>query len=140
MDKARKPGQVPAEATGGPNSLWEWVVAAIGLALVLATTGTLGWLAATGRDGGVEPVLQATAFERQGERWRVELHAYNAGSAPASGLRVVAQLHSGGEVVEEAEAEFQYLPGHSSREAAVFFQRNPRTAQLVLLPRGYEKP
>ena len=121
-------------------SVWEWVSAAVGLVVVLATLGTLLWVAAPQERGAVEPVLQATAIERQGDRFRVQLRAYNAGPAPAAALRVTAQLRSGGQVLEEADVELQYLPGHSSRKASVFFHRDPRQAELVLLPKGYEHP
>lgn len=137
--RARANGSRRPEAAG-VISRWEWFSAAVGLVIVLATLGTLLWLAATQEEDSVQPVLQATAIEQQGDRFRVHIRAHNAGSAPAAALRVTAQLRSGGQVLEEAEAELQYLPGHSTREASVFFRRDPRGAELILVPRGYEKP
>jgi uncharacterized protein (TIGR02588 family) len=120
--------------------LSEWVAAAIGLLVVLATLACLAWLALSGRDGRVEPAVQVVSIERQGEQHHVRLRVENAGAAPAAALRVQGRLRQGAQVVEEAEVELDYVPARSSGEAGLFFRSDPRRFALELSVRSYREP
>ena len=124
----------------GANSRWEWVAAAVGLVLVLACIGALAWLQLAGGHESVEPVVRVIAIERQGERHLVKLRVTNTGMGAAAALRVTGRLLRGDEVLEEAQTEFQYLPGRSSREAGLFFVQDPRQFELRLSADSYQKP
>jgi uncharacterized protein (TIGR02588 family) len=120
--------------------LAEWVAAACGGVVMLATLACLGWLALNERDGTVDPSVQVVAIERQGERHHVMLRVENQGAAAAAGLRVQAQLRRGDVVVEEAEVEFDHVPARAHRRAGVFFRNDPRQAKLELSVRSYRQP
>ena len=118
----------------------EWAVAALGLVLVLGCLGFLAWSGLAGGERDIRPILRVTAIEQQDERYLVRLKVTNGGAGAAAALRVTARLQRGQEVIEEAETEFQYLPGHSSREAGLFFRHDPRSLTLELAARSYQAP
>ena len=123
-----------------PPSAWEWFAAAIGLLLLLASIGYLAYDAVTEREEPPSPAIRITAIEPQGDRFLVRLQVVNRTRATASALRIEGELRRGSEVVERSETEFDYLPGKSSREGGLFFRSDPRTLQLVLSARSYQKP
>jgi len=124
----------------GAVPLAEWVAAAIGAVVMLATLACLGWLAVTERHGTVDPVVQVLSIERQGERHHVRLRVENQGDVAAADLRVQAQLRRGNTVVEEAEVEFDHLPAGAHRDAGMFFRDDPRKDRLELSVRSYRRP
>lgn len=131
-------GQDRREA--GANSRWEWVAAAFGLLLVLASIGYLAWLQFAGGHEKVDPVVRVTSVERQEGRHLVRLRVTNAGRGAAAALRVTGRLSRDGRVVEEKATEFQHLPGRSSREAGLFFREDPKQFELTLSADSYQKP
>ena len=136
--KERKPDR-PREGEA-QVPLAEWVAAACGAVVMLATLACLGWLAFTERDGRVDPLVHVVAIERQGERHHVRLRVDNQGGAAAAGLRVQAQLLRGESVLEEAEVEFDHVPAHAHRTAGLFFRNDPRQAKLELAVTSYRQP
>lgn len=121
-------------------SIWEWLVAALGLLLLLATLGYLGWHALSEPARAPEPVAQVLKVERQAQGFLVRVRVSNRGGETASSLRLSGVLKRGDEVVEESEVDFQYLPGGSSREGGLIFTHDPAQFALELTPKGYEKP
>lgn len=123
-----------------PPSAWEWLVAAIGLLLLVASIGYLAYDEVAGNGDVPVPTLRITGIEPQGKHFLVRLQVANAGRATAADLRVEGELRRGGEVVERSETEFAYLPGRSTREAGLFFRHDPRALELVLAARSYQQP
>ena len=136
--KPRKQDRPSAGEAAVP--LAEWVAAACGAVVMLATLACLAWLAIHERDGTVDPVVHVVAIERRGERHHVKLRVENQGGAAAADLRVQAQLRRGDTVVEEAEVEFDHVPAHAHRTAGMFFRNDPRQAKLELSVRSYRQP
>ena len=123
-----------------PPSVWEWLAAAVGLVLLLASIGYLLHDAWTGDEGPPVPVVRLVDLQPQDGRYLVRVKVFNQGRATAAALRVEGELRRGAEVVERSELEFQHLPGRSSREGGLFFRQDPRTLQLVLTARSYQNP
>lgn len=123
-----------------PPSAWEWLVAAIGLVLLVASIGYLTYDAVAGNGDVPVPTLRVTGIEPQGTHFLVRLQVVNAGRATAADLRVDGELRRDGEVVERSETTFDYLPGRSAREAGLFFRHDPRALELVLTARSYQQP
>jgi uncharacterized protein (TIGR02588 family) len=123
-----------------PPSTAEWIVAAIGLLLVLASLVYLVWHGSAEQEGTPQPALQVVGVQAQDGRFLVLLRVHNRGRATAAGLRVTGELRRGQEVVERSETDFDYLPGESSREGGLFFSRDPRTFELVVNPASFQRP
>ncbi|MDQ3649433.1 MAG: hypothetical protein M3458_03975 [Acidobacteriota bacterium] len=125
-----------------PEKNWlEWAVFTIGLVLVAATLGYLVYDAATFGNAPPDIEVRLDAPTRQRHHFTVPVTVINHGDLPAEGVRVEAVLEaSGAEEPESAELEIPLLPRRASREGAVVFRRDPRTAQLTARILGYDKP
>ena len=123
-----------------PPAPWEWAVAALGALLVAGTLVFLVIAALRGDNTPPSPELRVTGIRQQDTHWLVQVQARNRGHAAAANLRVRGVLKDGEREVEEAETEFQYVPGGSSREAGLFFTTDPRRLRLELSARSYPQP
>lgn len=139
-DQQRDEGASRGHSRETAPSIWEWLVAALGLLLLLATLGYLGYHALAEPRRPPEPVAQVVRVERLAQGFLVRVRVANRGGETASALKLAGVLKRGDEVVEESEADFQYLPGGSSREGGLFFAHDPAQFALELRPKGYEKP
>ncbi len=137
-DAQQPPGD--EKAREAPPSVWEWLVAGVGLVLLLASLSYLLHDAWTGEQGPPVPVVRLVGMQQQDGHHLVQVKVFNQGRSTAAALRVEGELRRGGEVVERSELEFQHVPGRSSREGGLFFRQDPRTLQLVLSARSYQKP
>lgn len=130
----------PVEPHEAPPSPWEWLAAAIGLVLLVASVGYLVYDALAGDGQPPAPAVRASSIEQHGERFLVRVQVANESRATAADLRVEGELRRGAEVVERSETQFAFLPGRSVREGGLFFRHDPRTVELVLSARSYQKP
>ena len=141
-------GDQAAGRRGGSESrprgmpLLEWIVGALGAALVLGTVGFLVYQAVLGQ-GTSPPDVRLVAEEvvelRNG--YLVRFRVLNEGRSTAAQLSLEGELTGdGGEAVETSETTLDYLPGRSEREGGLFFTRDPRAFDLRLRPKGYVKP
>lgn len=119
---------------------WEWVVAAAGLLLVVASIGVLAHSAWTGGSDLPQPEVQVVAIEQQPAGWHVAIRVRNRTQATAAALRLTGRLRQGAEVLEESELELKHLPGGSSREGGLFFSRDPRLHRIEWSFESYEQP
>ncbi|WP_332816345.1 hypothetical protein [Ramlibacter sp.] len=134
-------GRAPGAAKPGDTEpVSEWIAAAVGLLILLASMGGLVWTALSDGHERVDPVTRVASVERRGDRFHVQLEVHNQGGAAAAALRVVAQLRDGERVVEEAQTEFDHLAGHSSRQAGLFFRNDPARLELSLSVESYQRP
>ncbi len=120
---------------------FEWVVFAIGLALVAATLAYLAYDAATITDA--PPSIEVRAGEplQREHNFIVPVTLVNHGDQTAEGVMVEVVLESGGQEKERAEFTVAFLPRRSTREGWAAFQTDPRTAERIKARvTGYEKP
>lgn len=130
----------PAPGEEGPPPFWEWVAAALGLVLVLACLGYLVLQAMAGPPSPPDPKIDVVAVHAQDGRFLVELRVTNRGKSTAEALKVAGELREGDAVVEQADTEFQFVPGESSREGGLFFTRDPRRFALRLQAVSFQAP
>ena len=123
-----------------PPSMWEWLAAALGLLLLVASLGYLAFDAMAGNGRPPSPAVRVTGIEEQDGHYLVRLQVLNRSRATAADLRVEGELRRGAEVVERSETEFAFLPGESRREGGLFFRHDPRTLELVVSARSYQQP
>ena len=125
-----------------PVKNWlEWVVFAVGLALV---AGVLGYLAYDGLTMGDAPPsieVRLGAPEQRGASFIVPVYVFNRGDATAEGVTVeVAQQRADGQAGEQGQFEVAFLPRRATREGWVAFKTDPRQTTLTARVLGYEKP
>lgn len=121
-------------------SIWEWVVAAVGLVIVLAVAIFVGYRAFQ-QDAAVPQVaLAVEGIEPVDQGFVVRFVARNHSGVTASQLNIRGELRRGGTVVETSVARLDYLPAQSQRHGGLHFQNDPRQHEIHLLARGYAEP
>jgi len=120
--------------------IWEWIVAMIGLVLVVSAIGFMLYHAIKGNSSppvisiGVESVIPT------GDKFLVTFRAVNHGELTAAGLTVEGELRNGAQSVETSMATLNYVPSRSARRGGLFFVNDPRKFELKLRAKGYERP
>lgn len=134
----------PGEEQGGPDdqapSFWEWVLAGVGLLLLVASVGYLLYYQWSSSDAPPDPAIEVIAVHRQQGRFLVRVRVTNRSHTTAADLRVTGELRQGDAVVERSETEFPYLAAESSHEGGLFFTHDPRTLRLELGVESYQVP
>lgn len=129
--RKRTPPKTPAPSS---PPLLEWATAGLGLAVVLAVLGLVGWQAVSGRAGPPDIRLEPGEISRAHDGWTVEVRARNEGDQTAAQVRIEGRL---GE--ETSGAEFDYLPAHGRSTATLRFDEDPRRG-LELSVQGWREP
>lgn len=120
--------------------LYEWVVAVLGLLVVLYALGFLTYEAVAGDTSVPEPLIRVTGVHKVRGGYLAQLEAFNRGGDTAAGLTVEGTLKQNDRDVETSEVTLDYLPGQSLREAGLFFSEDPRRYRLELRALGYQEP
>ncbi len=120
---------------------WQRLAAAVGALLIAGCVGSMAWAAFTGDGAPPDITLAATGAVPQREGgWLVSIRATNHGGTTAAELQIRGELREGGQVLETTETTFAFVPAHSTREAGLFFSRDPASLELRLSPVGYQEP
>jgi uncharacterized protein (TIGR02588 family) len=137
-DERPETGQRQAGAP--PITGWEWLVAALGLLLVLTTVTYLLVQAVRGPPVPPDVVVRVDSIvPTSSAGFLVQFRAANTGDETAAGLTVVGELRDASGV-ETSRTPLDYLPGHSERGGGLFFRRDPRRATVRLWAEGYQEP
>jgi len=120
--------------------VWEWIIAAVGLILVVAALGTTLYRAVT--EESTPPILEINieAVHAANNGYLVEFRIKNTGNQTAAALTIEGELKRGEESVETSTATLTYAPANSQREGGLFFTKNPNEFELKIRALGYEKP
>lgn len=121
------------------NSVLEYLVAALGLALVGAAVGFMLFMAVTGGDLPPQVQLRVVSVTASSGGYLVLIEAHNSGDEAAAELGIEGTIERGGETVETSDTTFDFLPSDSVREGGLFFSEDPRGA-LSLRVLGYREP
>lgn len=136
----KQPTQNGRERRHNAVSIWEWMVAAIGLVLVV---GSIGFMLYEGIWGDQSPPavrIQLVSIAQTENGYLVRFRAANSGGSTAEGLTIEGQLSKDDQSVETSETTLDYLPSRSERKGGLFFTRDPRDFQLNIRALGYEDP
>jgi uncharacterized protein (TIGR02588 family) len=134
-DKSRS-GNGPVQAA----SPWEWVVAAIGAALVAAAIGYLIYFAQTTPAGPPLIAIERGPALRNGDGYVVTLNVTNGGATTAAAVEIEGRLSRAGVELERATATLDYVPRFSNRLAGLYFAHDPGNADIELRALGYAEP
>lgn len=122
------------------SSRWEWLVSAIGLALVLSAIGILARSGLQGRGDPPDIVLSADSVTRTHDGWRVHFTARNRGDMTAAAVTIEGELSRAGLPSELRAAQLDFVPGESKRGGGLLFAGDPRLGTLRLRATGYADP
>lgn len=133
-------GRGPHSEKSEPTSTWEWIVAGIGLVLVLGVIGYVGYAAF--QDKGKVPVVtvEALGVEPVPNGYAVQIQVRNRARVTAAKLEIEGELRQGDRAVETSSITFDYLPSLSERKGGIFFERDPQQHELRLVVKGYVEP
>lgn len=135
--KTTAPDESPHAATG---SRIEWAVAAVSSVIVAAMIGFLLFEAVTTSHAHPDPVASVEQVTPASDGFRLTFNARNMGQATAASVTFRATLRQDGQVVEQAEVTFDYLPARASQQGAFIFAQNPRLFDVALRAVSYTLP
>lgn len=122
------------------STFWEWVVAAVGLILVVAAIGTTLSNAWTEQNQPPKLEVVVDSIEPNGSNYLVKFSVKNDGGTTAAAVTIEGELKKGAEEVETANATLTYAPSHSERRGGLYFTQNPQQFEMNIRVTGYEEP
>lgn len=122
------------------TSKWEWVSGAVGLVMVLAMVGYLGYNAMTAESSVPGVTVDHLSTQRTSGGYVVTFRARNSGPSTAASLLISGRLNDGSRNIETSEVVLDYLPPRGERRGGLIFQNDPSGYQLRLEPKGYVDP
>ena len=120
--------------------VWEWIIAAGGLILVIATLGTTLYRAVI--EESTPPILAISVEEivPTPNGYLVKFRVKNTGNQTAAALTIEGELKNGADSAETSTATLAYAPANSVRQGGLFFTKNPQNFDLQIRATGYEEP
>jgi uncharacterized protein (TIGR02588 family) len=131
MTRKRRSSPAGADERAATTSGIEWLVAIIGVALVVGSVALLLHEAVTG--GSAVPSIRAEVIDVRSVdgSHRVQVRVANRGQTTAAEVKIAAVLaHQDG--AETSDTVIDYLAPASSRNVTFAFDRDPRTARLSI--------
>lgn len=122
------------------TSLIEWIVAAIGLILVLFSIGFLAYKGVTSKDSPPNLTVKVTSIEHLSNGYLVEFKVRNEGERPAASVVIEGKLSSGEKEIETKTTTINYIASESERNGGLFYTENPEQNNLEIKAIGYENP
>jgi uncharacterized protein (TIGR02588 family) len=137
----RGPSQGDQPVQRAEPSIWEWVAAGIGGALVVAVVGFMAYEAATLSPHPTPRLaIRIDTVVAYPGGYIVEFRASNSGDATAASVLVEGELRSDTGVVERSEATIDFVPAGSWRTGGLVFTKDPRSYQMEVRPAGFGRP
>jgi len=117
--------------------VWEWIIAAVGLILVVVAIGTTVYRAMT--EESTPPKLEVVidSISPNGDGYLVRFTVKNTGNQTAAAVAVEGKLK---DESETGTATLTYVPSNSERRGGIFFTKNPQQFDLQIRVTGYEEP
>lgn len=120
--------------------LLEWIVAAIGLVIVVGSVGFLLFSALTRTDQPPILIVKEESVTNTEGGFLVKFSLENKSQNNAGAVMVEGKLLEGEKEIETSSASVSYAPSNSKREGGMIFTKNPESYKLELRAIGYEKP
>lgn len=112
----------------------EWIVAGVGLIVILIAFGLLAVRALEGPGRPPDLSLAAHEVRPSPTGWVVEVEVRNAGDMTAAGVQIEGRLGA-----DASTAELDYVPAHGHARASLRFDADPRR-DLELKVLGWREP
>jgi uncharacterized protein (TIGR02588 family) len=118
----------------------EWTVAAVGIAVVLATAGFLAWDAASGDGSAPDLRIELGRSIPRSGGFAVPVTVHNLGGVTAEGVHIEVTLETPGAAPEQAGLDIAFVPRSSRRHGWVTFESDPAAGRLSGRATGYGQP
>lgn len=118
----------------------EWIVAVIGLILVIATIGFMLYKAVTSENTPPRFVTNIEKIDEINSGYLVIFKVINEGEKTASGVEIEGVLKNGTETLETSGATIDYVPSKSDSKGGLFFKNNPKQFMPEIRVKGYSEP
>ncbi|WP_105436711.1 TIGR02588 family protein [Neorhizobium sp. T25_13] len=120
-----------------------WIEWATGMVSALVVVATIAWVAyhAWTHDD-MQPELSIAITERRQTEggYRVAFDIANKATATAAAVTVRGEILDGGNIVEDADVTFDYVPAESKSSGAILFSQDPGTREVRVRAVGYIDP
>lgn len=138
---SKAPAQPPRRADARSETpVLEWIAAAIGLVVLIGVIGFVGAEAFRPDTSPPQVVVERLGVEQTEAGYLVKVRATNRGGSAAAQVVVEGELEPGAGEPQTAEATFDFIADHSSREGGLFFESDPGQGRLTLRAKGYAAP
>lgn len=117
----------------------EWITGALG-ALIFFGLIAITLMGALSPQTPPEIKVDVVSIDQNAAGYVVQFKARNNGRITGAAVTVSATLERGGQLIEEREAQFDYIPGESFRKGGFFFKEDPRIGVLSIDANGYADP
>ncbi|MDO9418439.1 TIGR02588 family protein [Pararhizobium sp.] len=120
-----------------------WIEWLTGILSALLVVGMITWVGKEALTQTGEPPELATSIIRTEPipgGYRVMFEIVNSAETTAAAVAVRGQILENGEVKEESDVTFDYVPAESEATGAMFFRTNPAGKELRVMPVGYTDP
>lgn len=118
------------------TSLLEWIVAAIGLLVVIFSIGFVSYKAITSEDEPPDLLIKSTSTKKLPNGYLVEFKVINKGDRTAANVVIEGKLSNG----ETKTIAIDYVASKSEQEGGMFFTDDPQQNDLEIKAVGYENP
>jgi len=119
-------------------ALFEWVIAAASVLLLLGILGYLGYEAVAARHGLPELAVELVEVVPQDEAFLVRITVHNRGERTAAQVGIEGVLATTSE--QTSSLTLDYVPARSSQSGALLFADDPRGTDLSLRVTGFADP
>jgi uncharacterized protein (TIGR02588 family) len=128
--------------TKPPRSLAEQVSFGIASLILASLVGAVCYLGLWKREQApANPIItQDQPILKLSNHYHVPFELTNQGDVTAESVQVIAELRSGGEVVETGEQQIDFLSSHETESGTFIFSRDPRQGELVIRVASYKDP
>jgi uncharacterized protein (TIGR02588 family) len=132
----------PDSNTRQPRSLAEQVSFGIASVVLASLIGAVCYLGLWKREQApANPIItREQPLFKLSNQYHVPFELTNQGDVTAEAVQVIAELRSGGEVVETGEQQIDFLSSHETESGTFIFSRDPLQGELVIRVASYKDP
>ena len=120
-----------------------WIEWATGMISALVVAATIGWVAYEAWTyADMQPELSIAITERRQTEggYRVAFDIANKATATAAAVTVRGEILDGGNIVEDADVTFDYVPAESKSSGAILFSQDPGAREVRVRAVGFIEP
>lgn len=124
----------------GTIPIWSWLASAIGLVLVIGSSGFMINQIIVAKHAPPEFTIRAQPPIKVSNGYLIRIQIQNIGDEVAAALLVEGELKKGEKTIESSSATIDYLPSHSQRNAGLIFSQDPSSFEVKLQAKSYVQP